>query len=160
LAFGGVERFGTSFTGIELSAGALDRPHLHQDIELHTLVLAQAERRLQQRTRGKRCAERASALLRAAPSTKFLDMDSLARKLGLSVRSLRRRLEEEGTSYRELTQDLVHEQACALLRDPALTLQGVAHALGFADSTSFHRAFRRRAGLTPVQYRALQQHGA
>jgi AraC-like DNA-binding protein len=159
LAFGGVEHFGRSFTGIEVAADALDRPHLHQDIELHSLVLAQAERRMQHRTRGQRCAERVSALLRAASSTQPSDMDSLARKLGLSVRSLRRRLEEEGTSYRELTQDLVHEQACSLLSDPSRTLQSVAHTLGFADSTSFHRAFRRRAGLTPAQYRAKLHHG-
>jgi AraC-like DNA-binding protein len=62
-------------------------------------------------------------------------------------------LEEEGTSFRELTQAALHEAACSMLRNPAVTLQSVAHALGFSDSSAFHRAFRRWCALTPAEYR-------
>jgi AraC-like DNA-binding protein len=154
LAFGGAERFGQSFTGIELRVEALDRPHLHNDVELHRLVLERAERCLLLRTRPTCCAERVRVLLRRAAPTQLPDMDEVARKLGMSVRSLRRRLETEGTSYRELSQELVHAYACTMLRNPEITLQGVAHALGFADAASFHRAFRRASGCTPAAYRA------
>ena len=41
-----------------------------------------------------------------------------------------------------------------MLRNPDLTFQSIAHTLGFADSTGFHRAFQRWAELTPAEYRA------
>jgi AraC-like DNA-binding protein len=77
-----------------------------------------------------------------------------ARELGLSVRSLRRHLEDEGASFRELTQAALHDAACSMLRNPAITLQSIAHALGFSDSSAFHRAFRRWSALTPAEYRS------
>jgi AraC-like DNA-binding protein len=80
-------------------------------------------------------------------------MTESARELGVSVRSLRRRLSEEGLSYRALRQELQRDQACALLRSSDLTLQGVAYALGYADLPSFHRAFKRWTGITACKYR-------
>jgi AraC-like DNA-binding protein len=67
---------------------------------------------------------------------------------------LRRHLEEEGTSFRALTQAALHEHACVMLRNPAITLQSIAHALGFSDPSAFHRAFRRWSGATPAEYRS------
>ena len=86
-------------------------------------------------------------------------MALVSRELGLSVRSLRRRLLEEGTSYRELTQTLQYESACSMLRNPELTLQAIAHALGFADCSTFHRAFMRWSGSTPGAYREAARSG-
>jgi AraC-like DNA-binding protein len=149
----GAERFGQSFTSIEFAAQALDRPHLHRHSELHKLMLGQAERSLERLWRPLSCTERVRALLDRSAISELPEMATAARALGLSARSLRRRLDEEGTSYRELTQSALHESACSLLRNPALTLQSVAYELGFADATAFHRAFRRWANLTPIEYR-------
>lgn len=153
-AFGGAEHFSQVFTGIEFSAQALDRPHLHRYSELHKLMLAQAERSLERLWSPPSCAERVRALMNSRQASELPDMVTAARALGLSVRSLRRRLSEEGTSYRQLTQAALCETACSMLRNPAVTLQGVAHELGFSDATAFHRAFRRWANVTPAEYRA------
>jgi AraC-like DNA-binding protein len=153
-AFGGTERFSQPFTGVEFSAHALDRRHVHHDLELHTLILAQAERTLDRGPRPMRCVDRVRVILSSAPVAQLPEMVELSRKLGLSERTLRRKLEDEGTSYRELTQSIQYKAACAMLRDPDLTLQSIAHALGFADSTAFHRAFLRWAKFTPAEYRA------
>jgi AraC-like DNA-binding protein len=67
---------------------------------------------------------------------------------------LRRRLAEEGTSFRQLTRAQRCAAARALLADPALPVKGVAAELGFSDATAFHRAFRRWCERTPAQYRA------
>jgi AraC-like DNA-binding protein len=132
----------------------LDRLHLHRHSELHALVLGEAERCLIRRSRPLACAERVRGLLSGRPPGRIPDMSWVARELGVSVRSLRRRLSEEGTSYRELTQASLYDAACSMLRNPDVTLQGVAHALGFADASAFHRAFRRWAERTPAQFRA------
>jgi AraC-like DNA-binding protein len=81
-------------------------------------------------------------------------MKLAARELGISERSLRRRLEDEGSSFRAVTQTVLEETARSMLRNPDLTVHETSYALGFARPTAFHRAFKRWTGITPVQYRA------
>jgi AraC-like DNA-binding protein len=155
-AFGGLERFGAPYTGIELSAALLDRPHMHVQPELHALVLHEAQRRIDQRTGRLSYAEQITNLLRRRGVGQLPDMFALAKELNTSVRSLRRRLQDEGTSYRELTQALRYDAARQLLSSRDLTLQDIAHELGFADNAAFHNAFKRWAKLTPAEYRAAR----
>jgi AraC-like DNA-binding protein len=152
-AFFGKERFGEPFTGIELACAALDRPHLHNNPALQALMRAQAEQRLERLSRTQSPVERLRTYLRNQPIGRVPEMPVAARELRTSVRSLRRRLAERGCSYRELVQEAQREQACVLLRNPELTLQGVAHELGFADMSAFHRAFKRWTGVTAMEYR-------
>jgi AraC-like DNA-binding protein len=70
------------------------------------------------------------------------------------VRTLRRRLEEEGTSYRALSQAKLYEAALSLLRQPEASVHSVSHALGFSDPSAFHRAFRRWSKSTPMDFRS------
>jgi AraC-like DNA-binding protein len=154
LIFGGAERFAQDCVGVDFAAVALERRHLHRHAELHTLVLAQAERTLKQLWQPLSFTQRVRALMNERSASQLPDMLAAAHDLGLSVRSLRRHLEEEGTSFRELTQSLLRESACSMLRNPAIPLQSIAHQLGFSDVTAFHRAFRRWAGLTAAEYRS------
>lgn len=153
LAFAGAERFAMPFTGVEFTAVALDRPHLNRHSELHSLVLGQAEHHLRRLSRPLSYTERVRALMAGGPGSQLPSMLAAARELGISARTLRRHLEQEGTSFRELTQAALHDLARVRLRDPAMTLQAIAHELGFSDATAFHRAFRRWSKLTPAEYR-------
>lgn len=154
VVFGGKASFGCETTCLELASEALDRPHLHHHAEVYTLLLAQAQRSMRQHSRPTCYAERVRMLLSCSAPAQLPDMAQAARRLGVSVRSLRRRLDAEGTSYRALTQSLLYESACTMLKDPNLTLQEIAHTLGFGDSAAFHRAFRRWSRRTPGAYRA------
>ena len=153
-AFAGSERFSADFSGIEFAASALDRPHLHGLAELHAIVLSQAEQSLQRCSRPSTLTERVNALMVSRSASELPSMVSAARTLGISVRSLRRHLDEEGTSYRELTQTRLHALARSLLRNPQKNLQSIAYELGFSDSTAFHRAFKRWAKVTPAEFRS------
>lgn len=152
--FSGLERFSQAYNGIEFEACALDRAHLHRQSELHLLLLAEAERRLQRHWRPMSWTERVRGHLSHRSPAELPSMSEVARELSLSVRSLRRYLEDESTSYRALTQALLREAACSMLRNPAVTLHAIAHTLGFSNPTAFHRAFRRWVKLTPAAYRA------
>ena len=80
-----------------------------------------------------------------------------ARRLGVSVRALHGLFAGHDLSYAATVRRLRLEQACRDLRDPArahLRVIDVAADAGFADVTSFHRAFRREYGRTPAQVRA------
>jgi AraC-like DNA-binding protein len=151
-AFERKERFSQPFTGLEFSASLLDRPHLHANPTLQSLVHAQAEQRLGRLARPTDLIDRLRLYLRSQLAA-VPDMAVAARELGVSSRTLRRRLAEARQSYRALTQELQGERACTMLRNPDFTVQGVANALGFANTAAFHRAFRRWTGLTACEYR-------
>ncbi|HMI93364.1 MAG TPA: helix-turn-helix domain-containing protein, partial [Polyangiales bacterium] len=152
-AFAGAERFAQPFTGVEFAAHALDRLHIHRRPELQSLLRAQAEHSMQQLSLPPSCTDQVRALIRRQRPGQSPEMARAARELGLSVRSLRRRLFDEGTTFRALAQSVLQEAACALLRDRDASLQNIAHAVGFNDPTAFHRAFKRWVGLTPAEYR-------
>jgi AraC-like DNA-binding protein len=77
----------------------------------------------------------------------------VARRLGMSQRSLRRGLEAEGTTFRAVQESVLRELVEALLSNPTLKLDAVAHSVGFGDLAAFSKAFRRWTGCTPARYR-------
>ena len=81
------------------------------------------------------------------------DIQLAGRLTGSSVRTLQRRLAERGTSYSQLLEELRHDLALYLLRDPDLQASEISRELGYRDPAIFTRAFRRWTGQTPSQYR-------
>jgi AraC-like DNA-binding protein/NAD(P)-dependent dehydrogenase (short-subunit alcohol dehydrogenase family) len=152
-AFEGKERFSQEFTGVEFAAHLLDRRHLHANPALQTLVHAEAEQRLERLSRPASVIDRLRMYLLNEPATRVPAMSVAARRLGVSVRTLRRRLAEGGHSYRGLTQDMQGERACMMLRNPVFTVQSIGATLGFADTAAFCRAFKRWTGRTARDYR-------
>lgn len=81
------------------------------------------------------------------------DIDRLAADFGVSTATLHRRLAAEGQSYRSIKDALRLDIATEVLRDPAASVADAAAAAGFADPSSFHRAFRKWTGVSPGRYR-------
>lgn len=81
----------------------------------------------------------------------------VARLLGMSERTLQRRLAESGTSYSTLVEDFRRDEAMRLLTDSDLLLAEVAARLGYAEQTSFTRAFRRWCASTPAAWRSARR---
>ena len=78
----------------------------------------------------------------------------VARRLGMSQRSMQRGLEGEATTFRAVQESVLRELVEALLSNPALKLDAVAHSVGFGDLAAFSKAFRRWTGCRPARYRA------
>ncbi|HRY90122.1 MAG TPA: AraC family transcriptional regulator, partial [Rubrivivax sp.] len=85
--------------------------------------------------------------------------DAVADMLAMHRRTLNRRLEALGTTFREVLDDVRFDAACELLAATQLPLDDVAAALGYAGVSPFSRAFRRRAGTAPGQWRRDAQAG-
>ncbi|MEK1941498.1 MAG: helix-turn-helix domain-containing protein, partial [Pseudomonas sp.] len=81
------------------------------------------------------------------------DMEQLANELHMTTRTLRRRLLEENTSYRQLLEEVRQALAEELLATGALTLEEIAERLGYGEVSNFMHAFKRWKGVTPRQYR-------
>jgi AraC-like DNA-binding protein len=76
-----------------------------------------------------------------------------ARELGLSARTLQRRLSDEGRTYREVVEAVRRNLAITLLTATAHTPTDVAYMTGYSELPAFQTAFRRWTGKTPRQYR-------
>jgi len=83
-----------------------------------------------------------------------LSIDELAEKLAVTSRTLRRQLRSEGTSYRDLLNQIRLELAKRYVEDREMTNDDIAYALGFSDSGSFRKAFRRWTGQTATDFRS------
>lgn len=78
-----------------------------------------------------------------------------ARRMALGERTLQRRLNSEGTTFRELVDRTRHQVALEHLSRTELTIGEIAFTLGFADDRAFNKAFRRWAGCTPAEQRRV-----
>jgi AraC-like DNA-binding protein len=152
--FEGVERFEQPFTGIIIDRALLDAVQLHQDLEFHVALEAQAEKRVSRLTRSRKYSERVREYLVESATPERRDMKAAARALGLSPRSLRRRLSQEGSSYTALVEQSLATRAKRLLADGECSIEAAAYAMGFADPSAFYRAFKRWTGTTPKEYRS------
>jgi AraC-like DNA-binding protein len=85
-----------------------------------------------------------------------VSIDEVATKLNLSVRTLRRKLKEKETSFKELMMQTRRELAERYIHDNSLSLTEIAFLLGFSDSSSFSRAYRKWTGQSPSEQRSSQ----
>jgi AraC-like DNA-binding protein len=155
--FESAQRFKQPATRILFSRELLDVPQLHQDAEMYSVLEAQAQRRITRLAREASYSDRVFEYLleRAAPDRR--DMSAAAREVGLSIRSLRRRLSDEGGSFNDIAEKALAARAKRFLCDEGRSLDEAAYLLGFSERSAFCRAFKRWTGTTPAQYRS-QQH--
>jgi AraC-like DNA-binding protein len=78
---------------------------------------------------------------------------SLARSMNLSVSTLRRRLTEEGTSYKNLTAEILRKKAVDMIKTTSYSMEQIAAELGYSDLANFYRAFKGWTGCSPGYYR-------
>ena len=98
-------------------------------------------------------ARRVERLLLSSPMGS-LTVDDVAQAMFVTKRTLQRRLDREGTSYREITEKLYAALADRHLRESNLTIETVAILLGYNDTAAFRKAFHRWYGQSPGDYRA------
>lgn len=89
-------------------------------------------------------------------ATSGAELSRVARRVAMSTRTVQRRLDEAGTTYQDLVEDVRGALARRLLRDRGRSIVDVAFELGYADLKGFYRAFRRWTGTTPGEWRARE----
>lgn len=94
------------------------------------------------------------ALLKALPDG-APEKGKVARELGMSARNLQRHLAEEGTSFKELLNDARVTLARNYVAEGRLSVTEIAFLLGFADTSTFSRAFKRWTGKSPRDYASI-----
>jgi AraC-like DNA-binding protein len=121
--------------------------------ELLLLLSERANRLLENLSQSSGIANRIASLLATQLGNTLPDKSLIAAQLGMSERTMQRRLKEEGTSYQEILDNTRHYLARELLRSTRVPLTDVALQLGFSEPSTFFRAFKKWEGMTPGQYR-------
>ena len=153
--FAGREQFSHAFSGLELERPWLDRSRPHSSPELLRVLQAQAELLLARGDRDAPPMLRVKRWLASHGLQTRPTMETVARALGMSARSLRRQLASGRVSYSDLLEDARAARAKELLRNPRCSVQDAAYALGFEAPPAFSRAFKRWTGMPPSAYRAM-----
>lgn len=145
--------FRAAHTEMVLSDAVCDTPMQHANAAFFAIFEEQVERALARLPRVAGASETVRTAVRAALASGTCTLAATARGLGISARTMQRRLHGEGTSFAALVDALRHELACTYL-DRRVSILETAALLGYTDATAFHHAFRRWTGVTPLGYLA------
>jgi len=148
--------FDAEYAEIELDQAVLDLPLPHANETYRAIFQQQVERALARLPAKSGIAAEVRAAAQAALSSGDCSLDGTARVLGISARTMQRKLRAEGTSFAELIDALRREMAAAYL-DKQVPVPEIAWLLGYAEPSAFHHAFKRWTGTTPEQLRAARE---
>lgn len=154
--FGCPIKFGAESAKLVLKRADLDRPfpgHNKELLDILTPALASALGELHARSSIK---EQVKVVVKRSLASGRPDLAEVARDLGMSERTLQRRITDENSSFRELLAEARQELGRQLLADPSSDIEEVACLLGYQDTSSFYRAFRDWEGVTPNRWRELK----
>jgi AraC-like DNA-binding protein len=146
-------RFEAPFNGFTFPSEYIDLPMPGADPALHALITKHAAAMLAELPSAQNLTARVRDLLAKELAGGTPSLTHVARRLGMSERTLERHLEEEGTAFKLQLEDLRRRLALRYVRRSELPFSGVAVLLGFSQAAAFHRAFRRWTGQTPLEYR-------
>ena len=150
--FPGPVRFGAEQSSITFRSEFLDRPIVRDETALQALLQYSVTLMVQPYQQGQLMAPRVRDLLRNQPSL-MLNAEALALALHMSVRTLYRQLELEGTTLQALKDEVRHARAKDLLSRTSKPIKQIAQMLGFSSEKTFARAFLRWTGVLPSAFR-------
>lgn len=140
-------------TRLVFSAELLDLPINSPDENLLRYLTPIAEEIVRKLPGGQSLKQEVQEKILTSLENGNYSVNAIADQLHISVRTLQRRLEDEGTAFAELLDSTRHMAAQEYLKDPRIAIAEVAYLLGFSESSTFYRAFKRWTNKTPVQFR-------
>jgi len=150
---GGKLRFGAPFNGFVIEKHYLDAAVTAADPKLHVLMRTHADALLASLPQVQSTTARVRELITKELAGGDPSVKNIARQIPIAARTLGRRLEQEGTTYRDLLDDLRRRLAMAYVGGSQLALSEIAFLLGYSQAAAFHRAFKRWTTQTPLEYR-------
>ncbi|MCY1512114.1 HTH-type transcriptional regulator VirS [compost metagenome] len=131
----------------------LDEPLLSADPRLFQALLPGLEEERRRRLADTDLTTRIGLVIKDRLADGNLGVEEVARHLCMSKRTLQRRLQELEMEFGELVEEIRQATAMDMVSHSPLSLTEIAQRLGYAEPSSFTRAFRRWSGLTPREFR-------
>jgi AraC-like DNA-binding protein len=152
--FGKSPESGAEFDGFEVPRELLERPLLLANAALKAYFEKQCKEASFEFEADARVTGSVRRHIIAGMNGQLPSMLDVARGLGLSVRSLHRALEAEGTKFNAIVDDVRREFSERYLARQSLNIGEVSYLVGFSDTSAFFKAFKRWTGKKPSEYRA------
>jgi AraC-like DNA-binding protein len=146
-------KFRSERNALIFDAADLRRPFVTYNAELLEMLQPQLDRRDQQTRAEGSTVDRVKWILRKTLAGGRPDANVVAQELGMSMRTLQRRIVDEGSTFRELLAQVRQELVREYLRQPGTQIDEIAFLIGYEDVASFYRAFRAWEGTTPAIWR-------
>lgn len=153
-------RCGAPRNVLVLEASDLDRPFPGHNPELLAILAPALATALGELRASSSISEQVKVVLKMRLASGRAELTEVACELGMSERTLQRRITDEGSNFRELLVQARQELGRQLLSDPSADVDEVACLLGYQDTSSFYRAFRDWEGVTPSRWRELNGYGS
>ena len=151
--FGCPVRFGADHNRLVLDRAAWDTPASRAQSGVLGVLMEHADLLLSRLPRCPDLVERTRRAIAGRLRGGNPSLEGVARELGIGARSLQRRLSELGYTFNALADEVRAATARLYLEQPDIALAEVGYLLGFADQSTFNRAFKRWTGVTPKQAR-------
>jgi AraC-like DNA-binding protein len=151
--FGCSVEFDADHDALLYAPGALDVPNLIGDASVARFFDTHLESELAELGDDEALDRRVEIQISQALSEGVPTISDIARQLGMSGRTLQRRLSDRGRSFQGLVDSSRRKLAEKLLRETDFPLAEIAFLTGFAEQSAFNRAFKRWGGQTPRSYR-------
>ncbi|MDQ0225810.1 AraC family transcriptional regulator [Metabacillus niabensis] len=151
--FGCPIQMGAKCNRLTLHRRDLDRPFASYNAELLDILTPVLDQTLEEQRQSHSITEIVKWILKRNLTGERLEIHHVASELGMSERTLQRRLTDEQTTFKQLLREARHEQAREYLANPSLDIKEVAFLVGYKDQSSFYRAFRGWEGNTPLNWR-------
>ncbi len=155
--FGAPVLFDQPVTRLVFSSSYLSLPIIRSDVALDSFLREAPANILIRYRHDNDLSARVRAQLNALPITDWPSFEELAKGLGMSVPTLRRRLRGEGQSFGTIKDELRFVIAERLLQENRLSVAEVAAELGYSEPSAFYRAFHKWMGQSPGRFRTVQQ---
>lgn len=151
--FGCPVQFGQHRNELQFDAAWSRRAPRMQDCVTHAMARESCQQFLVDLTHSGGIASAVRRTLVEQMPWRFPSIESMAQELSMEPRTLRRRLEAQGTSYRQMLADVRRGMAIEYLRTTRMTTEDIASRLGYSDAANFRHAFARWTGRSPHEYR-------
>jgi AraC-like DNA-binding protein len=149
--------FNSPHTYVKIPLSVCLIPNVSANHENYQLAMRQCESMLSQLQASKgSCKYQVQKIMLSSPPSQ-LSEENIAAELFISKRTLARRLIKEGTSYRQLRDEILSQQASQYLKDDQLSVEAIAALLNYHDSSNFRRAFKRWFSMSPDQFRQVNR---
>ncbi len=153
--FGCAVRWSSGANEIVWSAEAARTPLIKADPGFNAYFVEQAEALLSHLPAMEDVVDRVRRAVSEGLEKGDASLPTIAKRLGCSPRTLRRRLSSRGTNFRAVIDEVRCELAMRYLQRSDISLTELAFMLGFSEPSNFHRAFKRWTSETPSTYRSI-----
>jgi AraC-like DNA-binding protein len=131
----------------------LERPFVTHNADLLGMLAPQLEKEIRARESGQTLGDRVKSTVKGLLAGQRPSIHHVSRRLGMSSRTLQRRLTDSGLTFQGLVEEARRELARHYLGQSSLELNETAYLLGYEDANSFFRAFHQWEGTTPGEWR-------